>query len=70
MLDLCFQAKDAARRAQAKMPMIEQEERSNNEYKRGVSGWNFDLEDLKAQASLVSDRHANSIKIKPPDGSG
>jgi serine/threonine-protein kinase OSR1/STK39 len=46
------------------MPMIEQEERSNNEYKRGVSGWNFDLEDLKAQASLVSDRHAESIKIK------
>lgn len=48
------QAKDAARRAQAKMPMIEQEERSNNEYKRGVSGWNFDLDDLKAQAALVS----------------
>ncbi|KAL4561184.1 hypothetical protein LXL04_033347 [Taraxacum kok-saghyz] len=25
-----------------------------NEYKRGISGWNFDLEDMKAQASLVS----------------
>jgi hypothetical protein len=25
-----------------------------SEYQRGVSAWNFDLEDLKAQASLVS----------------
>lgn len=25
-----------------------------NEYKRGVSAWNFDIEDLKAQAALVS----------------
>ncbi|GAQ92864.1 Serine Threonine protein kinase [Klebsormidium nitens] len=50
-----LKAKDAARRAQAKMPMIEQEERSNNEYKRGVSGWNFDLDDLKAQAALMED---------------
>lgn len=24
-----------------------------NEYKRGISGWNFNLEDMKAQASLV-----------------
>ncbi|MFS7963960.1 hypothetical protein Hanom_Chr08g00744451 [Helianthus anomalus] len=26
-----------------------------NEYKRGISGWNFDLEDVKAQASLDED---------------
>ncbi|KAK6915156.1 Protein kinase domain [Dillenia turbinata] len=26
-----------------------------NEYKRGISGWNFDLEDLKSQASLIED---------------
>eukprot|EP00250_Pteridium_aquilinum_P006308 c16252_g1_i2 orf=665-2827(-) len=44
--------KDAARLAQKKMPYGEQEERSQNEYKRGVSAWNFDLEDLKAQAAL------------------
>lgn len=25
-----------------------------SEYKRGVSAWNFDIEDLKAQAALVS----------------
>ncbi len=25
-----------------------------SEYQRGVSAWNFDIEDLKAQASLVS----------------
>lgn len=24
-----------------------------NEYKRGISGWDFNLEDVKAQASLV-----------------
>jgi hypothetical protein len=24
-----------------------------SEYQRGVSAWNFDIEDLKAQASLV-----------------
>lgn len=24
-----------------------------NEYKRGISGWNFNLDDMKAQASLV-----------------
>ncbi|RWV89167.1 hypothetical protein GW17_00048703 [Ensete ventricosum] len=27
---------------------------SRSEYKRGISAWNFDVEDLKAQASLVS----------------
>lgn len=25
-----------------------------NEYKRGISGWNFNLDDMKAQASLVN----------------
>lgn len=47
-----LKVKDAARLAQKKMPYGEQEERSQNEYKRGVSAWNFDLEDLKAQAAL------------------
>ncbi|RVW49090.1 hypothetical protein CK203_021080 [Vitis vinifera] len=28
---------------------------SKNEYKRGISGWNFNLEDVKAQASLIPD---------------
>eukprot|EP01018_Ginkgo_biloba_P005812 Gb_23850 [translate_table: standard] len=47
--------KEADRLAQKKMPYEEKEERSQNEYKRGISAWNFDLEDLKAQASLIKD---------------
>ncbi|XP_071703902.1 uncharacterized protein [Rutidosis leptorrhynchoides] len=39
--------------AQKKIPDGQKEEISQNEYKRGISGWNFDLEDVKAQASLV-----------------
>ncbi|KAJ9693429.1 hypothetical protein PVL29_012275 [Vitis rotundifolia] len=41
--------------AQKKMPDGEKEELSQNEYKRGISGWNFNLEDVKAQASLIPD---------------
>ncbi|KAE8667186.1 serine/threonine-protein kinase OSR1-like isoform X2 [Hibiscus syriacus] len=41
--------------AQKKMPDGEKEELSQNEYKRGISGWNFNLEDMKAQASLIHD---------------
>ncbi|KAK6911109.1 Protein kinase domain [Dillenia turbinata] len=41
--------------AQKKMPDGQKEEISQNEYKRGISGWNFDLEDLKSQASLIED---------------
>jgi serine/threonine protein kinase len=33
----------------------EQEVQSQNEYKRGVSGWNFNLEDLKEKAALIQD---------------
>ncbi|XVF27178.1 hypothetical protein REPUB_Repub14bG0084300 [Reevesia pubescens] len=39
--------------AQKKMPDGEKEELSQNEYKRGISGWNFNLDDMKAQASLI-----------------
>ncbi|KAI3985765.1 hypothetical protein MKX01_030679 [Papaver californicum] len=41
--------------AQKKMPDGRKEEISQNEYKRGISGWNFDVEDLKAQTSLIQD---------------
>ncbi|KAA3489202.1 serine/threonine-protein kinase OSR1-like [Gossypium australe] len=41
--------------AQKKMPDGEKEELSQNEYKRGISEWNFNLEDVKAQASLIQD---------------
>ncbi|CAL5404974.1 unnamed protein product [Camellia sinensis] len=35
---------------------------SENEYKRGISGWNFNLEDVKAQASLIQDEDIISEK--------
>lgn len=41
--------------AQKKMPDGQMEELSQNEYKRGISGWNFNLEDVKAQASLIQE---------------
>ncbi|CAK9230616.1 unnamed protein product [Sphagnum troendelagicum] len=50
---------DANRLAQKKMPFDEQEEKSQNEYKRGVSSWNFNLEDLKKQAALIQDDEEN-----------
>lgn len=50
-----LQVKDAAQLALKRMPSAEQEAISQSEYKRGVSAWNFDIEDLKAQASLVQD---------------
>ncbi|KAB2608918.1 serine/threonine-protein kinase BLUS1-like [Pyrus ussuriensis x Pyrus communis] len=50
-----LQLKDAAQLALKKMPSAEQEAMSQSEYQRGVSAWNFDVEDLKAQASLVRD---------------
>ncbi|XP_077211448.1 uncharacterized protein LOC143846776 [Tasmannia lanceolata] len=41
--------------AQKKIPDGKKEEMSQNEYKRGISGWDFNIEDLKAQASLIQD---------------
>ncbi|KAL2454511.1 Protein kinase superfamily protein [Abeliophyllum distichum] len=41
--------------AQKKIPDGQKEEMSQNEYKRGISSWNFNLEDMKAQASLIQD---------------
>ncbi|KAH6792556.1 Protein kinase superfamily protein [Perilla frutescens var. hirtella] len=50
-----LQIKDAAQLALKKMPSAEQEAISQSEYQRGVSAWNFDVEDLKFQASLLRD---------------
>ncbi|KAI3929746.1 hypothetical protein MKX01_025914 [Papaver californicum] len=47
--------KDEDMLAQKKMPDGEKEEISQNEYKRGISGWNFNVEDMRAQASLIQD---------------
>ncbi|GMP73185.1 hypothetical protein CsSME_00031013 [Camellia sinensis var. sinensis] len=46
--------------AQKKIPDGQMEEMSQNEYKRGISGWNFNLEDVKAQASLIQDEDTPS----------
>ncbi|KAK6162227.1 hypothetical protein DH2020_002068 [Rehmannia glutinosa] len=56
-----LQVKDAAQLALKRMPSAEQEAISQSEYQRGVSAWNFDVEDLKFQASLV----ALSSVVKP-----
>lgn len=50
-----LQLRDAAQLALKKMPSAEQEAISQSEYQRGVSAWNFDLEDLKFRASMVPD---------------
>ncbi|CAI0408865.1 unnamed protein product [Linum tenue] len=50
-----LQLKDAAQLALKRMPSGEQEALSQSEYQRGVSAWHFDIEDLKAQASMVRD---------------
>ncbi|XP_047341343.1 serine/threonine-protein kinase BLUS1-like [Impatiens glandulifera] len=50
-----LELKDAAQLALKKMPSSEQEALSQSEYQRGVSAWNFDIEDLKIQASLLED---------------
>ncbi|KAG6407599.1 hypothetical protein SASPL_130595 [Salvia splendens] len=50
-----LQIKDAAQLALKKLPSAEEEAISQSEYQRGVSAWNFDVEDLKFQASLLLD---------------
>ncbi|GJR12671.1 serine/threonine-protein kinase BLUS1 isoform X1 [Tanacetum coccineum] len=50
-----LQLKDAAQLALKKMPSAEQEAMSMSEYQRGVSAWNFDIQDLKFKASLMQD---------------
>ncbi|KAG2555277.1 serine/threonine-protein kinase OSR1-like isoform X1 [Panicum virgatum] len=57
-----IQLKDAAQLALKKMPSSEQEALSMSEYQRGVSAWNFDIEDLKAQASLICDDDPLEVK--------
>ncbi|KAI3673674.1 hypothetical protein L6452_39798 [Arctium lappa] len=60
--------------AQKKIPDGQKEEMSQNEYKRGISGWNFDLEDVKAQASLdedgVSDKYHQLGSMNSFPGTG
>ncbi|PON92813.1 Serine/threonine protein kinase [Trema orientale] len=62
-----LQLKDAAQLALKKMPSAEQEALSQSEYQRGVSAWNFDLDDLKAQASLVRDDDDDLQELREED---
>ncbi|XP_034895878.1 uncharacterized protein [Populus alba] len=64
-----IQLKDAAQLALKKMPSAEQEALSQSEYQRGVSAWNFDLGDLKAQASLVRDDDDDILETRDEDES-
>nr|GLL35261.1 serine/threonine-protein kinase BLUS1-like isoform X1 [Ipomoea trifida]GMD30572.1 serine/threonine-protein kinase BLUS1-like [Ipomoea batatas] len=48
--------------AEKKIPDGQKEEMSQNEYKRGISSWNFNLDDLKAQASLIPDEEVSAEK--------
>ncbi|GFP89311.1 serine/threonine-protein kinase fray2 [Phtheirospermum japonicum] len=50
-----IQIKDAAQLASKNLASADQEAISQSEYQRGVSAWNFDVEDLKLQASLLQD---------------
>ncbi|KAK7269031.1 hypothetical protein RIF29_21746 [Crotalaria pallida] len=62
-----LQIKDAAQLALKKMPSAEQEALSQSEYHRGVSAWNFDIDDLKAQASLLRDDDDDISEIREED---
>ncbi|KAL3817873.1 hypothetical protein ACJIZ3_003778 [Penstemon smallii] len=57
-----LQLKDAAQLALKKMASGEQEAISQSEYQRGVSAWNFDVEDLKLQASLLQEDEIQEIR--------
>lgn len=50
-----LKAQDAAMLAAKMTNLTQQEEISHCEYEMGVSGWKFDVEDLKAQAALLPD---------------
>ncbi|XP_065024213.1 uncharacterized protein LOC135649605 isoform X3 [Musa acuminata AAA Group] len=56
-----LKAKEEDLLAQKKMLDSEKEELSQSEYKRGISAWNFDVEDLKAQASLKMRRSGTQM---------
>ncbi|XP_062074639.1 uncharacterized protein LOC133778659 [Humulus lupulus] len=62
-----LQIKDAAQLALKKMPSAEQEALSQSEYQRGVSAWNFNLDDLKAQASMVRDDDEDLQEMREED---
>uniref|UniRef100_I1P520 Protein kinase domain-containing protein n=1 Tax=Oryza glaberrima TaxID=4538 RepID=I1P520_ORYGL len=65
---LALKEKDEVLLSQKKMPDGQKEEISQDEYKRGISSWNFDMDDLKSQASLITECD-DSISCKDSDAS-
>lgn len=55
-----LKAKEAEVLAQNKYLHGDKEQMSQQEYKRGISEWNFNLEDLKSQAALIPDDESAS----------
>ncbi|XP_022841823.1 serine/threonine-protein kinase BLUS1-like isoform X1 [Olea europaea var. sylvestris] len=54
--------------AQKKIPDGQKEEMSQNEYKREISSWNFNVDDMKAQASLIKDEDIIAAKDEDMHG--
>ncbi|XP_006844998.2 serine/threonine-protein kinase fray2 [Amborella trichopoda] len=54
-----LKAKEADLLLQNKAMYGDKEQKSQHEYIRGISAWNFNLDDLKAQASLIQDYDEN-----------
>ncbi|KAH7445365.1 hypothetical protein KP509_01G004700 [Ceratopteris richardii] len=58
--------KDAALLASKKSAFLQEEEKSRNEYKRGVSCWNFDIESLKDEAATIHDDDTSVVSEIDP----
>lgn len=74
-----LKAQEAALLVQNKALYEDKEQLSQQEYIRGISAWNFNLEDLKCQAALIQenddvpnieDSHASIKQKERHDGSG
>lgn len=63
-----LKAKEADLLVQNKALYGDKEQLSQQEYIRGISAWNFNLEDLKNQAALIQDYDVIS-NVEDPDGS-
>ncbi|KAM7512459.1 hypothetical protein LguiB_011334 [Lonicera macranthoides] len=65
-----LKAKEAALLVQNKALYGDKEHLSQQEYIRGISAWNFNLEDLKNQAALIQDYDGISNAQEDPNVSG
>ncbi|KAI4366857.1 hypothetical protein MLD38_022670 [Melastoma candidum] len=63
-----LKAKEAALLLQNNSPHENKEHLSQQEYIRGISAWDFNLEDLKCQAALIQDDEPRQENETPKDG--